>query len=584
MLWMRTLLTLVAVVVLGPAVARQAAAQSSGAQVVVRATGSDGRPIVDLKQSEITLRIDGRQREIASLELVQPAEGAPASAAPAAPVSSLPAPYATNAAAGAGPAGGREFMILIDDEGIGSGREPAVRAMISKLVAALKPSDRIGLVALKHGGLSIAPTAQHAALLAALPKVVTTGAQNETLGNLACRTTLLFGTLAGLFRGAPAERTLVLISPGVSPVLTDTMRASARDSSESNLCQIRTQDYEELGRAAVTSAAEMFVVYYAEGMANAANVSQGHSGLENVAGSTDAESLRLVGDGDTAAARIAQSAGTYYVATLNEGAPTAGARRVEVRVPRNGVRVTGRPLGGPAAAAGKAGAPKDMIRVATVYRDVAVRAAGFVSRQPGSNDLKVLALFEPEEAGVKFNAAVIGLFDQKGTLKAQWTAQAGELERSPVLAALTAAPGRYRMRVAASDGSGKGGTTDYELTVQLPDAAPLKTSDMLLGVSQGGFSPKLAFTSNDASAIGFLELYGVAKEAKVEVTFEIVKGDEAMGSGPGTIGPGAGEDARIAYGGFGIATLEPGDYTMRATVNVDGKRASVLTRTLRKLK
>jgi hypothetical protein len=57
-----------------------------------------------------------------------------------------------------------------------------------------------------------------------------------------------------------------------------------------------------------------------------------------------------------------------------------------------------------------------------------------------------------------------------------------------------------------------------------------------------------------------------------------------MGSGQGTVGAGAGDDARIAYGGFGIATLEPGDYTMRATINVDGKQAGVVTRTLRKLK
>lgn len=108
---------------------------------------------------------------------------------------------------------------------------------------------------------------------------------------------------------------------------------------------------------------------------------------------------------------------------------------------------------------------------------------------------------------------------------------------------------------------------------------------MLLGVGQNGFAPKLAFTSADAAAIGFIELYNVAKDAKVEVTFEIIPpGGEPMGSGQGTVAPGNAEDARIAYGGFGIATLEPGDYTMRATINVDGKKAGVAERTLRKLK
>jgi hypothetical protein len=180
---------------------------------------------------------------------------------------------------------------------------------------------------------------------------------------------------------------------------------------------------------------------------------------------------------------------------------------------------------------------------------------------------------------------MVGLFDPKGNLKAQWTAQAGELGRAPVIAALTAAPGRYRMRVAASDAAGNGGTTDYDLNVELQDAAPVKLSHMLLGVGQGGFAPKLAFTAGDAAAIGFIEIYGVGKDTKIDTTFEIIKPDgEIMGTGPGTVGAGAGEDARIAYGGFGIATLEPGDYTMRVTVSIDGKPAGVASRTLRKLK
>jgi hypothetical protein len=226
-----------------------------------------------------------------------------------------------------------------------------------------------------------------------------------------------------------------------------------------------------------------------------------------------------------------------------------------------------------------------MIRVPTVYRDVPIRAAAFVSRQQGAKDLKVVAIFEPEDASAKLSAAMVGLFDAKGTLKAQWTAQPAELGRSPVIAALTAAPGKYRMRVAATDASGKGGTTDYDLDVGLPDAPPVKLSHMLLGVGEGGFAPRLAFTAADAAAIGFIEIYGVSKDAQVETTFEIVKADgEVMGSGQGTVVAGPGDDARIAYGGFGLATVEPGDYTLRATIKVDGKPAGVASRTLRRLK
>ena len=43
------------------------------------------------------------------------------------------------------------------------------------------------------------------------------------------------------------------------------------------------------------------------------------------------------------------------------------------------------------------------------------------------------------------------------------------------------------------------------------------------------------------------------------------------------------EDARVVFGGFSIATLEPGDYLMRAIVSIDGKVAGTVSGTLRKV-
>ena len=590
--WAAALFGLIIVAPAVPADARRQEQPSTSSQVVVRAVSRDGQPVLDLKPGDLAVRVDGTQREVKSLELMQPSAAAAtppagAAASPAPPaISNLPPPYATNAADAPASGSGRELLLLVDDEGIGPGREDPVRQAITTLIGALNPTDRVGLMAMKQGGLNVPPSTQHASVLAAVPKIVATGSPSETPANLACRTKVMLGTLEGLMRSASARRTIVLFSPGMAPVSADTMRGTGRTdtgAADSGLCQIRSNDLEELSRTAAISPAELFVVYHTEGMASSANQSNAQAGLENVTGTSGGEMLRLAGNGEAAASRLAKTAGHYYVATL-EGSSTGAVRRVDARVNRDGVRVSARPMGAPAAAAAKAGTPRDMMRVSTVFREVAVRAAGFVSRQQGANDLKVVALFEPEDPTVKLTAAMVGLFDEKGTLKAQWTAQPNELSRSPVVAALTAAPGKYRMRVAASDATGKGATTDYDLTVQLPDVPPVKTSHMLLGVGQGGFSPKLAFTSADAAAIGFVELYNVPKDAKVETTFEILKGDEVMGSGQGTVGAGPGDDARIAYGGFGIATLEPGDYTMRVTFTIDGKQAGTATRTLRKVK
>lgn len=558
------------------------AAQEGGSQVVVRAVTGEGQPVLDLKPGDVTIRVDGREREVTSLELVRPAPGAtPTGAASAAAASPLPAPYAINDAPDGGASGGREFLIVIDDEGIGTGRESAVREAVTSLVQGLSPADRVGIMAMKQGSVNVTPSTQHSAVMDALPKIIATGSSSESVMDLSCRTKVMLGTLGGLLQNAPANRTIVFFSAGMASTTGDQMRTF---QSDSGVCQIRTNDLDELGKIAMASPAQLFVVYHVEGMANASNVANGQAGLENVAGTTAGEMVRMSGNSESIGSRIVESAGTYYIASL--AGEARQARRVDARVNRDGVRVTARPIAEASAKAnGKAGTPREMIRTTATFRDVTIRAAGFASRQPNALDLLVLALFEPEDPSVKLTAAIVGLVDEKGTIKAQWTAKPDELQRSPVVAALTAPPGTYRMRVAATDSTGKGGTTDYDLLVDLPDAPPLETSQMLLGVGQGGFSPKLAFTSDDAAAIGFIELYGVSKNAKVEASFEIVKADgEVLGTGEGTVGAGKGEDARIAYGGFGIATLEPGDYTMRATITVDGKQAGVATRTLRKLK
>src|SRR3712207_1279644 len=107
------------------ALASPAAAQERS-QVIVRARANDGQPVLDLKPADVSLRIDGRQRQIVSLEPVRPVTAAAASRASAA----MAPPYTTNAAAPA-MSGAREFMIAIDDEGIAPGREQPVRAAVT---------------------------------------------------------------------------------------------------------------------------------------------------------------------------------------------------------------------------------------------------------------------------------------------------------------------------------------------------------------------------------------------------------------------------------------------------------------------
>ena len=184
------------------------------------------------------------------------------------------------------------------------------------------------------------------------------------------------------------------------------------------------------------------------------------------------------------------------------------------------------------------------------------------------------------------SAASVGLFDEKNTLKKQWTAQPAELAKRPVMAALSAPPGIYRVRVAAVEASGRAGTVDYELKVDVPRADPLKLSTLVLGTQQqgGGFAPRLEF-SHEPVAIGLLEIYGVPKGGAVAVDLDIVQTPEGapLANAQTTVTtPGGTGDMRIAFGGFSIVSLSPGDYLMRAIVSLDGKPVGKVVRTLRK--
>lgn len=561
--------------------------------IVVRALTSTGQPVTDLKAEEVTIRTDGRDRKIQELTLVSvPAGGAPAAAAAPAPKpSNLPAPFSTNAARteAAGAPGGREFLIILDEEGIAAGREEPVRKAVAQLTSNAAPTDRFSLISLRQGGLE-SPASAPAVLTDTLTKFVGLGSQSEEAGDMVCRAQRAMQTLNAALRASSPGRTIVLISPGLiaSPAgIQDMPRVTGQAGGASpTLCQIRSNDFDQLAAAAAGSPATVYVLQYVDGLASASNLREAQQGIENIAGTSNAELLRIGGGSEVPVTRILTETTSYYVATLEPGAE-GPIRRIDVRTSRDGVKVTARPAGrasGAAAAAApvKAGKPDDMIRVATVFREVPLRAVGLVSRMPNSKDLMVMALFEPEDPATKLTAAKVALFDEKGTLKANWNAQARELGSYPVAAAVPVAPGTYRMRVAVNDASGKGGTTDTDVVIGLTDAGPIQFGSLVMGTDPK--SPRLQFTSADQQIIGFLPLYGVTKDMKITAVYEVRENETGppIGATDGNTIEMQG-DARMLWGGFGLAPLAPGDYLLRVTVTVDGKEAGVVTRTLRKV-
>jgi hypothetical protein len=114
----------------------------------------------------------------------------------------------------------------------------------------------------------------------------------------------------------------------------------------------------------------------------------------------------------------------------------------------------------------------------------------------------------------------------------------------------------------------------------------LKLSALVLGTQgTGGFTPRLDF-KDESVAIGMLQIYGVPKGATLKLDLDVAPTPEgvALATADTTIVPTRADDQRIAFGGFSIESLPPGDYLMRAVVSLDGKPVGKVVRTLRKSK
>jgi hypothetical protein len=312
-------------------------------------------------------------------------------------------------------------------------------------------------------------------------------------------------------------------------------------------------------------------------------------GLEHLAGITGNWIIRLVGDSSPAMARLAEATSGYYRATFapQDSERNGAIRSLSVKVNRPDVGVFSAPniVIPPARgsrSASKPSAPRDMLRVGSVYRDLPMRAAAYVSRESADDRARVVVLVEPIDAA-SLKAAAVGLYDDKGKLVAQATADQENLASTPPTIALVVKTGTYRMRVAATDEGGRAGTVDSALDVRLAGEGPLKVSSLVLGVAvEGRFAGRLQF-HDEPTAVAYLEIYGVPK-GELSATLELaesVDGPAAV-SGAMRITGEPSDDQHVALGGIPIGSLPPGDIIVRAVVSLNGVPVGTASRTLRK--
>jgi len=576
-----TWLLVVSVVALGIAVSAQTqqfvlSSQDRAKLIAVdfSAVGPDGLPVADLQPSEVTLRIDGRTRTIRSLEYVPVRTSAGVAGA---------LPYGSNVVT----EDGRAIVLIVDFESIRPGRESALREHIGQFVRTLSPNDRLALVTVPYGGVKVDLTTDHAKVSQSLVALSGQAPSVESDSEAACRTRATLVALRGAIddlRGAEAPVTVVLFSGQMAgPQGVQSMQSGV----SLGRCQLLREHFQQVGNAVANARAQLYIV-----QPELSQSSAGRVGLEHLTGVTNAPLWHIGGTADGALARVLRETGGYYLARFEpEPEETQGSvRGLSINIARPDVVLRSRPqltvVRQQARLAGTAPAtPLAMMKEARLFRDLPLRVVGFSSREPGERNVRVVILFDSPDPAAALTAAIVGLFSEDGRLVASRVMPAAELVGSTVTTALTVPAGRYRLRVAASEASGRGGTADFMVDAGLVSAGGLTLSDLVLGLSRDGqFQPRLEFGAQ-ATAMAHLELYGGREGARVGVMFEIARtvNGPAIMTMPGAFAPTNESDRFLVTAAIPIGALPPGDYVVRATVAAQDQAGGRVVRPLRKV-
>lgn len=538
---------------------------------------ADGAPVADLTAGQITLKIDGRDRAVTSLEFIRFDAHA----------NVLPPPFGTNSAADAG----RDFVIVVDEESIAAGTENPLRQALSTFSAAVPARDRIGFFTVPRGSQALAPSTDRAAFKAAvagiqgrLPSTSTSRAASQA--NAGCHGRDVLSAVSSIVTATsrPVGPTpVVLFSAAIAApdtTVTSMQLGAVQSVLQSQECKLTQREFQVLGQAVDGARSQFFVVRPAEG--DTGGLSEG---LETIVGVTGGQMMALGRTTDDAMVRIAKETSGYYVATFmaEAGDRNGASHRVEVHTTRPDTLVRSR-AGVIIAKADKAMTPQNMLRTAVVQTGFGLRALAVAMRNDGDtkNAVKLLGLAEPIDPAVKIAAASAGVYDTTGKLVGQWTAKPEELQRTPFAAALVVPTGMYRVRVAAVDSQGRAATADYDLNTEMVSAGVATLGGLLAGTSSPGFMPRLQFTTEPEIMVYF-ELYG-RPAGQFEAIVEIAESAEgaALAAVPPTPAATAIADKFQFAAKIPIVSLKPGDYVVRAKITFPGQPTGILTRTIRK--
>jgi len=566
--------------VIAAGVLRAEPPQGGGIMVDFLAIGANGQAVPDLQPGDVTIKVGGKQRTIASLEFKKTDSGAGGGAAAAA---ALPPPFATNAGGGEA---GRRLMIVIDNESLRTGTERAVRESLDQILSQLGPNDRVAFSVAPRDTVQLGFGAGVAAVRAAVAKFSGIRPANPTDTEIACRSRdslVMLRTMMDSLAGSEAPTSVLFISSGLTTPGNIGTNASGSKSATNLTCEVLTEHYTGIATGVANGRVNLYVAQGDDSNTGRDN------GLENLAGVGSAGGvLRAIPGGLT---RIISESTGYYIATLQpESSDKPGqTAKFEVRAAREGVTARARADISVTTRGNRAGskamAPRDMVATTAPFNDLQLRVTAVAQRGQGGK-MAILALAEPVDPAVKLTQ-VTAVLVAPGATKAAFarTLEEKELVGRPMPIGLVADPGKYRMRIAAVDSTGKSGAVDYDLDASLTPTGPLMLGQvMLVGPRGEGFSPQLVF-SNEPEIAAYVELYGPVATSKIAARIDLAATPDGKALVEGTVGgSGTGEPDKFSLNAkLAIKDLPPGDYVVRVTVQAEGSPEAKVMRTMRKV-
>jgi len=516
---------------------------------------SGGRPVTDLKQDEVLLKIDGRVRALQQLVFAGTEDVA--SSDPAS-TTRLPPSFWTNRARDAG----RAFFLYFDDQNIGPGNEGLSRDAALRFLDRLGVYDRVAVIT--SAGTQVALTTDRARTRAALGAVTSHARTPITQGGRP-----LAGLDGFLSSIAPIDgpKNVVLISEGLR---SNPINKTAPD----------VQEFRDLSRTAFRARAQIYLIRPVSIGRSDLDSDVNFEWLADAVGAAGGDVFAPSGQVDVVFARIErESAGSYTLGFSPTNDESDGKlHRVEIAVRRQGVEVIARsqflfakrPSG-----AAKPVTAMTMLQELSPRRELELRGAAYIAAPAEKAGVKVLIVFETT-SGEPLREAGLAVFDPRtGKAHSIWPLTPKEIADARVTSGVLLAPGSYRARASGISSTGMPGSLEFDFTAPALATAAATTSDLMIGQNRpdGSFDPRVGVGS-ESRATGFLIFTGEAGAGpSLSATFDVARTPEgpALVSAAGRIANGDTPTLWTARGTVPVDALPPGDYLLRCRVTRDGK-------------